>query len=78
MRDGRSLDTLDTRGDGHRYYSSFGSNRHHDRHRYHPYRRSDREYLSDEFKITNPHTFDGDLKKTKICRCLDTWDEQVL
>lgn len=42
MRDGSLLDTLYRRGDGHRYYSSSDSNRHHNCHCYHPYRRSDR------------------------------------
>ena len=44
------LDTPDSEGDKHMYYSSFGSDRHHDRHRYHPYRRSDRGYFLNEFK----------------------------
>ena len=49
-RDDRLLDTLDRKGDIHRYYSSFGSDNHDDQHRYHTYKRSDRGYLSDEFK----------------------------
>lgn len=49
IRDVRLLDTLDSRGDGYMYYYSYGYDRHHDRHRYHPYRRSDRGYLLDEF-----------------------------
>lgn len=63
MKDGRLLDTLDRRGDEYMYYSSSGSDRHHDHHRYHPYRRSDRGYLSNEFKKAKPPTFDGDVKK---------------
>ena len=63
VRDGRLLDTPDRRGDGDRYYSSFGFDRHHDRHCYHPYRRSDRGYFPYEFKKEKPPTFDGDLKK---------------
>jgi len=61
VRDGRLLDTLDRRGDEHMYYSSFGSDRHHDRHRYHPYR-NDRGYFLDEFKKVKPPTFDVDMK----------------
>ena len=64
MRDGRLLDTSDRRGDGHRNYSSSSSNRNYDRHHYHHYRRSDKGYLSDEFKKENPPTFDGDMKKS--------------
>ncbi len=63
IRDGRLLDTLDRRGDGHGYYSSYGYDINHDRHCYHPYRRSDRGYFPDEFKKEKPPTFDGDVKK---------------
>jgi len=63
MRDGGLLDTLDRRRDGYMYYSSSGSNRHHDRHRYHPYKRNDRGYFPDDFKKAKPPTFDGDVKK---------------
>ena len=63
IRDGRLLETPDRRGDGYMYYYSFGSDRHHDRHHYHLYRRSDRGYLPDEFKKAKPPNFDGDLKK---------------
>jgi len=63
IRDGRFLDTLDRRGDEHRYYSSSGSDRHYDRNCYHPYRRSDREYFADEFKKSKLPKFDGYLKK---------------
>jgi len=38
----------DSRGDEYKYYSSYGSDRHHDCHRYHPYRRNDRGYLPDD------------------------------
>ena len=63
MRDGRLLDTPYMRGDEYTYYSSSGFHRHHDIHCYHPYRRSDRGYLPDEFKKAKPPTFDGDVKK---------------
>ena len=63
MRDGRLLDTPDRRGGEYRYYSSFGSNRHHDCHLYHPYRWNDRGYLPVEFKKEKPPTFDGYMKK---------------
>jgi len=63
LRDGKFLDALNRRGDEYKYYSSFGYDRHHDRHCYHPYRRSDRGYLSDEFKKAKPPNFDGVLKK---------------
>jgi len=59
------LDTLDKKGDGHRYYSSSGSHRNYDHHRYHPYRRSDRGYFPEEFKKAKPSTCDGDLKKSE-------------
>lgn len=36
VRDGRLLNTLDRRGDRHRYYSSSDSYRNYDHHRYHP------------------------------------------
>jgi len=63
MRDGRLLDTLERTGDEYKYYSSFGSNTHHDRHRYHPYMRNDRGYLLDEFNKAKPPTFDGYVNK---------------
>lgn len=59
IRYGRSLDTLDRRGDRHKYYSSSGSNRFYDRHRHHPYRRSDKGYFPNEFKKEKQPTFDG-------------------
>jgi len=65
IRDGRFLDTLDRKGDGHKFYSSFGYGRHYDRHCYHPYRRSATGYFSDEFRKAKPPTFDGELKKMK-------------
>lgn len=63
IRDGKFLDTPDSRGRGHGLYSSFGLDKYHGHHHYHPYQRSDRGYLSYEFKKTNPPTFDGELKK---------------
>jgi len=65
IRDGRSLDTLDRRGDGRRYYSSFDSDKHYDRHHYHPYWRSDRGYFPDDFKKVKLPTFDGEMKKSQ-------------
>jgi len=65
VRDGRSLDTPDMRGNEYKYYSSFGFNRHHGHHRYHPYRRNDMGYFPDEFKTTKSPTFDGDVKKSE-------------
>jgi len=65
IRHGKFLETPIRRGDGHRYYSSSGSIRHYDCHRYHPYRRSDRKYFPDEFKKAKRPTFEGDLKKPK-------------
>lgn len=59
----RLLATPDGRGDRHGFYSSSGPNKHYDRHCYHPYRRSVREYFIDEFKKAKPPRFDGDLKK---------------
>jgi len=50
IKDGRSFNTLDRRGDVRRYYSSFGSKRHYDHHHYHPCRRSHRGYFMEEFK----------------------------
>jgi len=64
MRDGRLLDTPNRRGDGHRYYSNYSSDRNYDHNHYHPYKRSDRGYLSDEFKKEKPPTFDGEMKKS--------------
>jgi len=58
------LDTPDRKGDRHRYYSSSSSNRHHDRHRYHAHRRSDKGYLTGEFKKAMLPTSDGDMKKS--------------
>jgi len=45
------------------YYFSSDLDRHHDYHRCHPYRRSDRGYLLDDFKKAKPLTFDGEMKK---------------
>jgi len=63
--DGRFLDTPDKRGDRHSYYSIPGSDKYHDHHRYHPYRRSDKGYFPDEFKKAKPPTFDGEMKKSQ-------------
>lgn len=65
VRDGRSLDTLDRRGDRHRYYSSFGSNKFYDRHCHHPYRRSEKGYFSDEFQKVKPLKFNEKMKKSQ-------------
>jgi len=65
MRDGRLLDTPDRRGNEYKYYSSSSFDIHHDRYRYHPYRRSYRGYLLDEFKKTKPPNFDGYVNKPK-------------
>jgi len=62
MRDRRLLDTPDRRGDEYQYYYSFGSNRRHDCHRYHPYMSNDRGYFPDDLKKEKPPTFDGDVK----------------
>ena len=45
------------------YYFSSSSDKHHDRRRYHAYRRNDMGYLLDEFKKVKPPTFDGEVKK---------------
>jgi len=47
------------------YYSSCGSERHHDHHHYHPYRRNDRGCFLDEFKKEKPPTCDRDMKKSE-------------
>ena len=47
------------------YYYSSGYDKNHDHHCYHPYRRSDRGQLLDEFKKAKPPTFDGDVKKSE-------------
>jgi len=59
------LDTLERRRDRHKYDSNSDSDRHYDRLRYHPYNRSDRGYLSNEFKKENPPTFDGKVKRSQ-------------
>lgn len=63
IRDGRFLDTPDMRGDGNMYYSSSVSVRYHGHHHYHPFRRSDRGYLLDEFNKEKEPIFDGEMKK---------------
>jgi len=63
IRDGNFLDTPNRRGDGHILYSSYGFEKYHGHHHYHPYRRNGRGYFLDEFKKDKPPTFDGDLKK---------------
>ena len=71
IRDGRLLDTPEKIRDRHMYYSSSDSDRHSDRHHYHPYRRSDRGYFPYEFKKEKPPTFDGELKKSQDAKaCL--------
>jgi len=40
VREGRLMDNLNRRGTQYRYCYSSSSNRHHDRHRYHPYKRN--------------------------------------
>jgi len=64
MRDGILLDTLDRGRGGHRYYSSYGLDRHYDHHCYHPYRRSDTGYFPNEFKKEKALSFDGEMKKS--------------
>ena len=68
MINGRFLDTLYITGDEYRYYTSSGSDIHHDHHHYHPYKRNDKGYFSDEFKKANPPTFAGDLDKLKYAK----------
>ena len=65
VRDGMLLDTPNRRGDGYRYYSSYGSDKHHDRYCYHHYRRNGRGYFPDEFKKVKIPTFDGEMKKSQ-------------
>jgi len=62
IKDSRLLDTLDRRGDGHRFHSSYGFDRYNVYHRYHPDKRSDRGYFPDEFKKVKQPTFDRYLK----------------
>lgn len=57
------MDTPERGRDTHRYDSISDLDRHYDNHRYHPYKRSDRGYLRDEFKKAKPPTFDGEMKK---------------
>ena len=64
VRYGRLLDTPNRRGDEYRFYASFGSDRHHDRQLYLPYKRNDRGYLPDEFKKEKPPNFDGEVKRS--------------
>lgn len=70
IKDVNFLDTLDRRGNRHRYYSSFGFNRHYDHHRYCPYKRSNRVYLSYEFNKSKPPIFDGEMNKSQDA---ETW-----
>ena len=65
IRYGRFMDTTDRRGDGNKFYSSYGSNRYHDHHCYHPYRRNDRGYFPKNFKKTKPPKFDGEMKNSQ-------------
>jgi len=62
-RDGMLLDTPDKIGDGYTYYSSSNFDRHHDRHHYHPFKRSNKGYFPDGFKKEKAPTFDGDVNK---------------
>lgn len=64
IRDGKLLDIPDRRGDGHKNYYSYGSDMHHDHHRYHTYKRSDRGYLVDDFKKEKTPTLDGEMNKS--------------
>ena len=57
VRNGRLLDTPYRRGDEKRYYSSFGSDGHHDRHHYHPYKGNDKGYVLDEFITPSSHIY---------------------
>ena len=50
IRDGRMLETPNKRSDRYMYYYSSCYDNNHDHHRYHPYRRSDRGYISDDFR----------------------------
>jgi len=63
IRDGTLLYTLDRRGGGQMYHSSFDSDKHYDSHYYHPYRRIDKGYFPSEFKKEKPPTFDWYVKK---------------
>jgi len=46
------------------YYSGSGSDRHHDLHHYHPYRRSNKGYFLDDFKKEKTPTFYKEMKKS--------------
>ena len=63
--DGRFLDILDRRGDGHRFYSSSRFDRHDNFHHYHTYMRSGKGYLPYDFKRAQPPIFYEELKKPK-------------
>lgn len=47
------------------YYSSSGSDMHHDHHYYHPYLSCGRGYLPDEFNKENMCTSNGEMKKSQ-------------
>jgi len=47
------------------YHSSSSSNKHADRYRYCPYRRSDRGYFPNDFKKEKAPNFDGEMKKSQ-------------
>jgi len=64
IRDNRLLDSPDRRRNRHEYHSSYGFDRHDDRYYYHPYRRSDRGYLPDEFMKAKPPTSEAKMKKS--------------
>jgi len=57
------MDTPNRRGSGYGFYCSFGLDRHHCDHRYHPYRRSERGFFPYGFKKVRPPEFDGKLKR---------------
>ena len=67
-RGGRWMDILDTRGSGYGLYTSLCLDRHHGHHQYHPYKRSERRYMSNEFKKEKPPNFDGDSKKPEYAK----------
>lgn len=51
---GKWTNTPNRRGSGYGFYSSSGLNRKYGNHCYHPYKRSERAYLVDEFKKAKP------------------------
>lgn len=57
VRDGRFLNTPYRRGDEYKYHLSSSLGRHYDRLWYHPYKKSDRKYMPNEFKKAKPRGF---------------------